>query len=123
MVYFLYIYSRKKRIMKKTKKTQNKGGLKPNGLPNKKLDLKVLALIKGHNQLALKQKIQALLGSSFQIIIHKTLLNNAFEIKVIAKDYYKKNNQLLRKMYTLVLNKLRDSGIQIKNAQPIYLIN
>ena len=84
------------------------------------LGFNILAYAPGENSTAFKAKISAIAGQQYEIVIHKTLIADTYDIKVKIKDYAKVNGGMFYKSVTLILNNLIQNSIQFTSLTNIY---
>lgn len=84
------------------------------------LGFNILAFAPAENAQNFKAKISEIAGQQYEVVIHKTLIADTFNIKIKIKDYAKVNGGMFYKSVTLILNKFIQNSIQFTSLTNIY---
>ena len=81
--------------------------------------INLLAFTKLYDSQSIKSRVQEIVGDNFRVQIQKTLLNNAFDIKIELKEKIK-TKAIINKTYKYILTKLIEAGIRFNSAKNLY---
>lgn len=82
--------------------------------------MRVLAHVQSLSSAELKNKIESMVGTNFDVKVQQTLVSDAFEVTVKIKEYCKVNGGMFYKTATYILNQMLENGIKFTNTKNLY---